>query len=98
MQCAVPPGASAAKPSIGCALGFHLGALTNEESIQLPNVQAGLADGIYDVADLTAGLDTFDVNDDGLVCFKAFPTNASTASLLQCFYNLLDNNASGPSG
>jgi hypothetical protein len=61
-------------------------------------VQAGLADGIFDVASLTAGFDSLDRNNDGLVCFKSFPTNASPASLLQYFYNTVDNSASAPGG
>ncbi len=97
MVFALPQAASAVKPSNVCAPGFDLGALTNAESLLLPNVQAGLADGIYDVEDLTAGFNRFDVNNDGLVCFQSFPTNSSPASLMQYFYNLVDNRASVPS-
>jgi hypothetical protein len=98
MVFALPQAASAVKPSNECGPGFDLGALTVEESLLLSNVQAGLADGIFDVADLTAGFESFDRNNDGLLCFQSFPTNASPASLLQYFYNLVDNNASVPSG
>jgi hypothetical protein len=59
---------------------------------------AGLADGVFDVEPLTAGFDTFDRNDDGLICFKSFPSNANPASLLQYFHNVVDNNASVPNG
>ena len=61
-------------------------------------MQAGLADGIFDVAALTAGFHSLDRNNDGLVCFKSFSTNANPASLLQYFYNTVDNNAPVPSG
>ena len=98
MVFALPQGASAAKPSTACAPGFDLGALTLEEALELSNVQAGLVDGIFDVSDLTAGFDSLDRNDDGLVCFQSFPTNANSASLLQYFYNTIDNSASVPSG
>jgi hypothetical protein len=98
MVVALPQGASAAKPSNGCGPGFDLGAITLEEALLLPNVQAGVADGIFDVSDLTAGFDSLDQNNDGLVCFKSFPINANPASLLQYFYNTVDNNASVPSG
>lgn len=98
MVIALPQGASATKPTTGCARGFDLGAITLEEALLLSNVQAGLADGIFDVAALTAGFDSLDRNNDGLVCFQSFPTNASAASLLQYFYNTVDNNASVPSG
>jgi hypothetical protein len=98
MVVALPQGASAAKPSNVCAPGFDLGAITLEEALLLPNVQAGIADGIFDVAALTAGFDSLDGNNDGLVCFQSFPTIANSASLLQYFYNTVDNNASLPSG
>jgi len=98
MVVALPQGASAAKPSNGCGPGFDLGAITLEEALLLPNVQAGLADGVFDVAALTAGFDSLDGNNDGLVCFQSFSTNANPASLLQYFYNTVDNNASVPSG
>ena len=98
MVVALPQGASAAKSSNGCGPGFDLGAITLEEALLLPNVQAGLDDGIFDAAALTAGFDSLDGNDDGLVCFQSFPTNANPASLLQYFYNTVDNNASVPSG
>jgi hypothetical protein len=98
MVFALPQGASAAKPSNGCGPGFDLGAITLAEALLLSNVQAGLADGVFDVADLTAGFESGDRNNDGLICFQSFPTNASPASLLQYFYNIVDNNASVPSG
>ena len=47
---------------------------------------------------LTAGFHSHDRNNDGLVCVKSLPTNANPASLLQYFYNAMDNNASVPSG
>jgi hypothetical protein len=90
--------ANAVKPSNACGPGFDLGALTFEESLLLSNVQAGLADGIFDVADVTAGFKAVDRNNDGLICFRSLPTNANPASLLQYFYNTVDNNASVPSG
>ena len=57
-----------------------------------------MTDGIFDDAALRAGFDSIDRNNDGLVCFQSFPTNANPASLLQYFYNTVDNNASVPSG
>jgi hypothetical protein len=98
MVFALPQSASAVKPSNGCAPGFDLGALTIQEALLLSNVQAGLDDGIFDVAALTAGFHSLDRNNDGLACFQSFPTNANSASLLQYFYNTVDNNASVPSG
>jgi hypothetical protein len=98
MVLALPQSASAAKPRLSCAPAFDLGALTLDESLLLPNVQAGLADGIYDVASITAAWPGWDHNSDGLICFQSFPSNANPASLLQYYYNVVDNNASVPSG
>jgi hypothetical protein len=98
MMLTVPQGASAAKPANVCPPGYDIGAITLAEFLLLSNVQAGLADGIFNVPALTAGFDSHDRNNDGLVCFKSLPTNANPASLLQYFYNAMDNNASVPSG
>ena len=98
MVFALPQSASAVKPGNGCGPGFDLGAITVEEALLLSNVQAGITDGILDDAALRAGFDSIDRNNDELVCFQSFPTNANLASLLQYFYNTVDNNASVPSG
>jgi len=94
----VPQSALAGKPRSTCPPGFDLGALTLAEAIQLPNVLAALADGFADVASLTAGFEAFDSNDDGAICFKSYPSNADATSLLQYFYNVVDNKASVSSG
>ena len=93
-----PQSAFAAKPGHTCSPGFDLGALTLEQELSLPNVQAGLAAGVYDMAFVAAFHQNADRNGDGLLCFKSFPSNANDASLLQYFYNVVDNNASVPSG
>jgi hypothetical protein len=98
MVFALPQSASAVKPSNECAPGFDLGALTLGESLLLPNVQAGLVDGIFDVADLDALFRSVDANDDRLICFKSYSSNANPASGQQYGYNVADNNASVPSG
>jgi hypothetical protein len=92
----VPQSASAGKPGFTCPPGFDLGALTFEEGLQLPNIVAALADGVYDVPTLGAIFDGVDRNDDGLVCFKTPPSNANPASNLQYAYNITDDNASVP--
>ena len=94
----VPQAAFAGKPRFGCSPGFDLGALTVEQAIQLPNSQAGLADGVFSLEQLHAGFDSLDRNDDGVICFKSFSPNANPASLLQYSYNTVDNNTSVPSG
>jgi hypothetical protein len=94
----VPQSASAVKPRYGCPPSFDLGALTIEQALQLPNAQAAIADGIYTAADVAASWPGWDHNGDGRICFQSFPTNANPASLLQYYYNVVDNNASVPSG
>ena len=94
----VPQTALAEKPSRTCPPGFDLGELTLDDALKLPNILLGIADGVFDLESLTAGFESLDRNDDGLVCFKSFSSNANPASLLQYFYNTVDNNASVPSG
>ena len=94
----VPQGASAGKPANVCPPGFDIGAVTLTEAIALPNTQRALTDGFATLEGVIGGFDALDRNGDGLVCFKSFPTNASPSSLLQYFYNGVDNNASVPGG
>lgn len=94
----VPQGATADKPRNVCPPGLHPGAVTFEEALALPNTQRALDDGFATLEGVIAGFEALDRNDDGLVCFGTFPTNASPSSLLQYFYNGVDNNASVPGG
>jgi hypothetical protein len=94
----VPQGALAVKPRLGCAPGFDLGGLTVEQALILPNTAAGLSAGVYTEQDLRDFFIDTDKNGDTILCFQSFPTNASPASLLQFFYNVVDNNASVPLG
>ena len=64
----VPQITLAVKASRVCGPGFDLGALTLGQGLQLPNIQAALADGVIDVATLTVLFEGFDANDDGLIC------------------------------
>lgn len=94
----VPQSALAVKPTRVCGPGFDLGALTLEQGLQLPNIQAALADGVIDVATLTVLFEGFDANDDGLICFQSYPTSSNPVTQQQYAYNVVDNNASVPSG
>ena len=93
-----PQSALAAKPSRGCPPSFDLGGLTLEVALQLPNIQAALADGVDTIEGLTAAFETLDINGDGIVCFKSYSSNANEVTLQQYAYNAADNNASVPSG
>jgi hypothetical protein len=93
-----PQSALAAKPSRGCPPSFDLGGLTLELALQLPNIQAALADGVDTIEGLTAAFETLDINGDGIVCFQSYSSNANEMTLQQYAYNAADNNASVPSG
>lgn len=58
------------KPSYGCPPSFDPGALTLEQAIELPRIQAGLTAGVYDEAALESSFNSFDHNGDGVVCFQ----------------------------
>jgi hypothetical protein len=97
----VPQSASAGKPSSTCPPGFDLGGLTIEQSLQLPNIQAGLAAGFLDEASLREAFAGFDANEDEIICFQTIPASGATAnpaSNWQYLYNVVDNNAAVPSG
>ena len=97
--CLPPQSAFADKPRAVCPPGFDLGALTVEQADgSCPTPRPGLADGFFTLEQLRGGFDFLDGNDDGLVCFGSFPSNANLTSLLQYSYNTVDNNASVPSG
>lgn len=96
---ALPASPAAAKPPAGCPAGFDLGALTYEETLDLPRIQAGLGAGAYELADHEAIFVSVDRNADGLVCFKDVATLAAGAapqSGWQYLYNIADNNAALP--
>jgi hypothetical protein len=59
----------APKEPLGCPTGFGP-ALTLEQAIQLPLFQEGLEAGLFTEADLAAGFASFDINGNGLLCFK----------------------------
>lgn len=95
---AAPQVANADKPSTVCAPGFNLGALTFEETLDLPRTQAGLSDGFFTEEVLAEAFDSFDKNSDGLICVQENlgSTKANPASAWQYLYNVVDNNASKP--
>lgn len=93
-----PHAANADKPSTVCPPGFNLGALTFEETLELPRTQAGLSDGFFTEDNLAAGFAFFDKNGDGLICVQENlgSSKANPASAWQYLYNVVDNNASKP--
>jgi hypothetical protein len=95
----VPHSAFASKPSRTCPPGFDLGGLTVEQALQLPRIQAGIAAGQYTEADLDAFYDAEDSNGDGVLCWQSIPpVDTNPASGWQYLYNVVDDQASVPSG
>lgn len=93
-----PQSAFADKPRYTCPPGFDLGALTFEQTLQLPKVQAGIAAGLFTAEDLAAFFDGLDMNDNGLICVQSGPPVApNQASGIQYAYNVVEDNASVPS-
>jgi hypothetical protein len=87
------------KPSYTCPPGFDLGGLTLEQTLQLPRVQAGLAAGVFTEDDLAAFFDSADTNGNGLICFQSGPPVApNPMSVITYAYNVVEDNASVPSG
>lgn len=88
--------AEADPPETGCPVGFNEGALTLEQRLALPLVQAGLAAGAYTVEGLQAITAFIDKNQNGLVCVQVIEVRldrAAAASGWQYFANVVDDNA-----
>jgi hypothetical protein len=95
----VPHSAFASKPSHTCPPGFDLGGLAVEQALQLPRIQAGLAAGQYTEEDLAAFYDAEDSNVNGVICWQSIPpVDTNPASGWQYLYNVVEDNASVPSG
>jgi hypothetical protein len=93
------PGAEAGgQAGYGCPPAFDLGGLTFEQSLGLPRTQAGLAAGVYDVATLTSIFNTTDRNGNGVVCFQDVGALNGGADSWTYTYNVVDDNASVPTG
>jgi hypothetical protein len=95
---AVSPAAAGGQAGYGCPVGFDLGGLTQEQGLALPRVQAGLEAGVFDVAGLTASFNKVDHNGDGVVCFKDVGALNGGQAIWAFAYNIVDDNASVPSG
>lgn len=84
------------KAGFGCAPGFDIGAVTFDESIELPRIQAGLAAGVYTIGDLAAGFQGIDHNGNGLICLKDVGALNGGVVFWAFFYNGVDDNAAVP--
>jgi hypothetical protein len=93
---AAPPAGAGGEAGYGCSAGFDLGALTLNQGLALPRIQAGLTAGVFDTAGLTAGFNRVDRNGDRLLCFKDVGALNGSAANWVYTYNIVDNNASIP--
>jgi hypothetical protein len=93
---AASPARAGGQAGYGCARGFDLGALTFEQGVALPRVQAGLTAGVFTIEGLAAGFNKVDHNDDGLLCFKDIGALSGDVGIWVYSYDIVDNNASSP--
>src|SRR6266480_3045413 len=93
---AVSPARAGGQAGYGCSPGFDLGALTFEQGVALPRIDAGLKAGVFDMAGLAAGFNKVDHNDDDLICFKDVGALSGDVGIWVYSYNIVDNNASSP--
>jgi hypothetical protein len=93
---AASPAGAGGEAGYGCGAGFDLGALTLNQGLALPRIQAGLTADVFDTAGLTAGFNRVDRNGDGLLCFKDVGALNNSAANWLYTYNIVDNNASIP--
>jgi hypothetical protein len=93
--CAAPANADR-QPAFACPPAFDLGALTAEQRLALPRVQAGLAAGLYTRDDVLIVIQhRADKNGNGLICVQDTPgaAHAAAPSAWPYSYNLVDDNA-----
>jgi hypothetical protein len=93
------PSAAAGKPSYGCPPGF-IGPVTLQQYLELPRNQAGFGAGAYDVANRTSAFNAIDLNHDGMICAKDVAASVGSGAnpIWQYFYNIVDDDASVPTG
>ena len=92
---AAPSGAAGRPATAVCPKGFNLGAMTAEERLQLPKLQAALADGVTTVEHVQA-VDAFvDKNRNGVLCVQDIAQRSNAAPQSGSLYAvvLVDDNA-----
>jgi hypothetical protein len=82
----------------GCPPSFGVGAVTLQQFIDLPRHQAGLQAGAFDEGFLVSVFNKINHNGDDLVCAEDVAALNGGASFWQYVYNVVDDNASAPTG
>ena len=87
------------KPSYGCPPGF-IGPLNLTQYLGLPRNLAGFAAKAYTVESRTLAFNGTDTNGDHMICAKdvAAQLGSGATPIWQYFYDIVDNNASVPTG
>jgi hypothetical protein len=95
----VAPGAGAGgQAGYGCPPGFNLGAQSLESYLQLPRTQAAIADGLTTEEEVAAGFSAKDRNADGYLCVQLSEGFQKYGPYSVYYYNVVDDNASVPTG
>lgn len=95
------PATAGGRGGFGCPPGFDLGAVTAEQGLLLPRIQAGIAAGAYTAEQAAAVFSGIDRNGDGVICVKDVATLTNEKALgaeSQYLYNGVDDNASAAAG
>lgn len=91
---AASPAAAGGNAGFGCPPGFDIGAVTLEQALALPRVEAGIAAGAYDASAVIATFNSVDRNANGMICIKDIATLTHEAGGSQYLYETNDDNAS----
>jgi len=93
------PAGAGGKPSYGCPPGF-MGPLNLQQYLGLPRNSEGFIAGAYDVENRTSAFNGVDLNHDGMICAKdvAASVGSGATPIWQYFYNIVDDDASVPTG
>jgi hypothetical protein len=93
---AATPAGAGGKPSYGCPPTFQ--GVSLDQYLNLPRVYAGLVAGALTRDSRISAFNSVDLNRDGVICAQDVATLNGSADGWQYFYNIVDDNASGPTG
>jgi hypothetical protein len=88
-----PAASAGGQAGFNCSPGFDIGAVTFEDGIELPRIQAGLAAGVYTIEDLATTFQGIDHNGNGLICLKDVGALNGGVAFWAFFYGAVDDNA-----
>ena len=95
---ASPSAGAGGQAGYGCPPGFDVGGVTLAQDLNLPRHQAAVAAGVFTEDFLIAEFNGLDRNGDGVICAKDVGALNGGVVFWQYAYNLVDDNASVPTG